>query len=121
MLRGGVASADASPSVSATRERGTAPKALDDIDFDIKQATANADNNSTWNFMIASALQVVGHCRDLPPDVVEYGLRTKRIPPDKAPRPQPRKANGDIKAMDGAEREFAAPAFDDDELDLLGI
>jgi hypothetical protein len=55
------------------------PDDLDTAEIEIKQASADVDNNSTWNFMISSAIQVYGNYNSLPPEVVDYGLRTGRI------------------------------------------
>jgi hypothetical protein len=93
----------------------------DEIELDVKQATSSEDNKPSWNLMIASSLQIYGHCNDLPRDLIEYGLRTGRIPPGKAAPPPPKspKALGGPKKLAGAEMSFAPPPDIDEDLDLL--
>lgn len=79
--------------------------------LEIKQATASDDDKPTWNFMIASAQAVYGHYKHLPPEIVAYGVRIGRIPPDALPTA----ATGSAKPLAGA-KPLAAPTFDDDEL-----
>ena len=102
-------------------------------ELEIKAATQNADNNANWNFLLASAMQIYGYVDDLPPEVIAYGLRTKRITPaalkqkslpKMTPKPQKSAAtvpkppqNSGPKAMQVP--DFAPPSFDDD--DNLGL
>lgn len=92
--------------------------------LEIREAQRSADDKPTWNFMISSALSVYGHCRFLPPDIQEYGLRTGRIPPhalpDTAEKPNSSSSVGSAKKMKVP--EFKPPAFDDDGalVSLLG-
>jgi hypothetical protein len=103
-----------------------APPPMPDGDFnlEIKQATASTDNNSTYNFLIASALNVYGNVDSLPAACVEYGLRTGRISAGmvakKATPETPARAgnSGNAKAIAGADVTFDAPSFDDLEIDI---
>ncbi len=95
------------------RPRGPSLKPVDDIEIDVKQATNSEDNKSAWNLMIASALQVHGHCNGLPPELIEYGLRTGRIPPGKVDPPKPKGP----KKLAGADVIFTPPPTEDDDFD----
>lgn len=74
----------ANPAQPAPRMQQAAPRANGDAiiieDDAIKAATADADNNSGHNFLIAAALQSLGNYDSLRDDIIEYGIRTKRIP-----------------------------------------
>ncbi len=88
----------------------------DEIVLEVKQATATEDNKSNWNFMIASAKQVYGTYDLLPDKVIEYGIRTGRIPQDaQKPKPKPQ----GIKKIAGADQALTTPTFDDLELGAL--
>lgn len=88
----------------------------DDFELEVQQATHDENNRSDWNFMIASALQVHGDCDGLPPDIVDYGLRTGRLQPHQVNRPPPPAVPEQIKSIAGADAAFVPP---DDELDGL--
>ncbi|HKI69834.1 MAG TPA: hypothetical protein VKA67_09610, partial [Verrucomicrobiae bacterium] len=87
--------------------------------------TGNTENNNSgWNFMIASALQVYGNCDSLPPQIVDYGLRTGRTPADAirhktAPKNEAKSTKstpvekGNPGKIAGADASLAAPDFDD--------
>lgn len=110
-----------------TRAPSSPAANLDDVELEIKQAGTDKDNMSNYNFMIASAINVYGNFDSLPPEIIEYGVRTGRIPPDAVKQKvmetvhvplggtQPRHTGGP-KQMDVP--QFDAPAFDDDA-DLL--
>lgn len=97
-----------------------------DFELEVKQTTNTADNNASWNFMIASAMQVYGNYEALPPEIIDYGVRTGRIPPEKTPIRASKKAEKTLskatskspasgpKAMNVP--QFDAPQFDDDAL-----
>ena len=102
----------------------------DTLDFELEiKSTGNTENNHAgWNFMLASAIQVYGNYDALPPQVIEYGVRTGRIPPEKAPKPvsraqkSPPGTSSSIlspgpKTMDVP--QFNAPVFDDALIDNL--
>jgi hypothetical protein len=76
-------------------------------DLEIKQATSSADDKPTWNFMISSALSVYGHCKFLPAEIKEYGIRTGRLKPEKV-------SSGNAKKMIVPQLE--PPSFKDDDL-----
>lgn len=108
--------------VQSTPKFKSTPDELE-LNFEVKQATLSKDTNPTWNLLISSALQIIGSCEELPLEVIEYGLRTGRIPPDKAPKkvaPKPTPAaskGGGPKQMAGTENlNFAPP--EDIELDF---
>jgi len=81
----------------------------DDFELEIKSATRSEDSNATWNFLISSALNVYGTISGLPPEVIEYGIRTKRIPEHMQKPKGPKK----MKVPD-----VAPPSFDDIGLEL---
>ena len=82
------------------------------------------NNNPTWNFMIASTLNIYGHCDDLAPEIIAYGVRTKRIPKGAITKATDEKLKayqtpgdaGQPKVMDVP--QFAAPTFDDLEIEI---
>lgn len=95
--------------------------------LEVTQAKADARNKSNWNFMIASALQVYGNFDSLPPEIIRYGVETKRIPADKLPKnldkvrvPYLEKEN-EIKTLAGGDMSFTAPTFDDFESIEIGV
>lgn len=111
-----------------------APADFDASLLEVKAAQSDARNRSDWNFMIASALNVYGNFDSLPPDILAYGVETKRIPADKLPEkvpvhvPEPIKPQNEIKTlagekaertpggllkMKGADVVFAEPDFSD--------
>jgi hypothetical protein len=94
-------------------------------DLEIKQARRDENNNSTWNFLLASAANVFGNYDGLAPEIIEYGVRTGRIPTDKIPKAKavmpkvaaaPKGTSGNAKAM--LVPQFAAPDLDDLDFDL---
>lgn len=99
--------------------------AYKDIELKVETAKTDKDNRSDYNFMIASAINVYGNYDSLPPEIIDYGLRTGRIPADAVQRKvvetihvplggtQPRHTGGP-KQMDVP--QFDAPTFDDDVL-----
>lgn len=88
----------------------------DEFDFEIKQASRDENNNSTYNFLIASALNVLGNVHNLDPEVIEYGLRTGRIPADMAPKAP--KKTGNPKQLANANAPLSVPNFDDIEINF---
>lgn len=96
----------------------TIPQKSIDIDdlgqLEIKRVTKSADNNATYNFLISSSLNVYGDIHGLPPEVVEYGIRTKRIPENMVKKSQAKK--GAPKAMAVPDVAMEIPDFDDIEL-----
>jgi hypothetical protein len=96
----------------------------DDFDLEITRTGNTENNNSSWNFMIASSMQVYGNCDSLPPQIVDYGLRTGRIPADMVKRKPmakspPKVAKSTHKKQEnpgkiaGADTSFISPEFDD--------
>lgn len=83
------------------------PEDGDTVELEIRQAGRDENNNSTYNFLIASALNIYGNYDGLAPEIVEYGLRTGRIRPNKT-------GNGNPKAMDVP--QFDVPNFDEIEI-----
>lgn len=98
-----------------SRKTLSTPQKLKPEDLEIKQAQNSGDDKPTWNFMISSALSVYGHCRYLPKEIQEYGLRTGRLD-SKTASLQPKASEGSAKKMDVP--QFAPPSFDEEELDL---
>ena len=74
--------------------------------LEVKQAKADKDNNSAYNFLIASA-RLTGSLGDLPSEVVEYGQRTGRLP---------RLHDSNSKPLADASTPLSAPNFADLEL-----
>jgi hypothetical protein len=91
-----------------------APQDAEDL-LEVTQAKNDANNNSTWNFMIASALQVYESCDPLPPEIIEYGLRTGRIPPGMVKQKPPKTDNKDNKKEKSATKNDAVQAKNDDK------
>lgn len=84
-------------------------------ELEIYEAKHDADNNSAWNLMIASSISVYGEVDSLPARIIEYGLRTGRIPKHMI---KEKKEPPKIKKIAGSDQDFAPPALDDLELNL---
>lgn len=91
------------------------PKALD-VELDVKATTRSADSNATYNFLISSALNVYGTISGLPPEVIEYGIRTKKIPESMLKDVKTKQAPKGIKKIDNSGEALAVPDFEDMEL-----
>lgn len=92
-----------------------------DLALEIKRTGNTENNNSSWNFMIASAAQVYGNYDALPPEIIEYGVRTGKIPAEKAPKKMLHKQDkpkNEIGVIAGSNVAFEAPALDDLELEI---
>ena len=96
----------------------------DDFEIEITRTGNTENNNSGWNFMIASAMQIYGNCDSLPPQIIDYGLRTGRIPADSVRRKTTAKRDakstgsasfekGNPGKIAGADAALVAPDFDD--------
>ena len=94
----------------------------DDFEIEITRTGNTENNNSGWNFMIASAMQIYGNCDSLPPQIIDYGLRTGRIPADMIRRKSSAKSTESAPTeqanpgkIAGTDVTLAAPDFDDME------
>lgn len=94
----------------------TIPRQTTSIDdppqLEIKRATSSQDSNATYNFLISSALNVYGDVKGLPQNVIDYGVRTKRIPESMVKKSKPAK-DGNPKQMAVPSVAIEAPVFDD--------
>jgi hypothetical protein len=95
-------------------------------DLEIKQASRDENNNSTYNFLLASALNVFGNYDSLAPEVIEYGIQTGRIPADKVPKgkgkPAAKSNAGTGNAIPMDVPQFEVPVFDEDfDLDIMDV
>jgi hypothetical protein len=104
---------------SAVALSRTGSPSIDDIQLEVKHATNSENNNASWNFMIASALQIYGDYDNLPPQVIDYGLRTGRIPADRVKRktapqsPKGTSSNENPQKIANADIVLNEPNFDD--------
>lgn len=135
-LRQSMLQAPTQPIIDITGDRPVA-KSLNPADsnldallggLDVKTASSSEDNKSNWNFAISSALAVFGNADSLPLEVIEYGLRTKRLQPHHVnnSKPSPRqkkqdKPTGNAKQIAGSDVAFMPPSIDDDYLDSFQI
>ncbi|HKI53500.1 MAG TPA: hypothetical protein VJ987_05200 [Anaerolineales bacterium] len=95
-------------------------------ELEIKKTKSDDRNNSSYNFMIASAMQIYGNYDALPPEIIDYGLETGRIPKDKVKAAKlPKKADppetiatGNPKQLAGATATFEAPEIDLDAIQI---
>ena len=101
---------------SVFREREPSPESV--VELEVRQSSGDSENKSTWNFVIASSLQVYGDVDSLPQEIIEYGVRTGRIPPDMV-KQHPLAATVGPRAMEVP--QFEVPAFDDDDDDLADL
>jgi hypothetical protein len=104
--------------IPAGQKPSEAPPIEDDFEIEIKTASRDEDNNSTWNFMLASAINVYGNYDGLPDKIIEYGLRTGRISPDKVKKKPIPQATGSPRKLANSDLSFAIPDFDDMDLTL---
>jgi hypothetical protein len=103
-----------------------APK-LDTLpELEVKAAAPDKSVNANFNFLIASAAQIVGNFDSLPPDVIAYGLANGTIQPDKlkpfaranrTPDKSRAATEPGIKQIAGIV-PIAAPVFDDLQIDF---
>ncbi len=88
------------------------------LEIQVSAAGKREDNNPSMNFMIASALNIYGTCDRLPPEIIEYGLRTGRIKSEMMAQKDTRNTRqnngGNAKVL--AVSEFAPP-----DPDALGL
>ena len=81
-----------------------------------REVQEDATNRAGWNLLIASAQQIAGSYDGLPPEVLDYGLATGRIPksavPERKAAEEETRSSGP-KAMDVP--QFDAPDLDRDE------
>ena len=102
----------------------------DDFEITVTQSKNSENNRSDWNFAIASAATIYGNYEALPQKIIEYGIRTGRIPAETVrhrlhePPPQkiiPKPESSNPQQMDVPQFDAPNPDdFDDASIDLFG-
>lgn len=100
------------------------PSPPPEINLDIRQSTSN-DENANYN-MLLSTLAIGSQLDDLPPEVIEYGIRKGKLPASAAESLQkristPSRASQGPKPLEGANGNlsFSDPFGDLEDLDDL--